>query len=129
MNNPQAHVCGFSLPERLRSRREFLQIQNQGRKFRGRSLTLMVGKVVPPPGATAHVGTRMGYTVSRRVGNAVVRNRVRRHLKEMVRLQTQGLAQNLDHVLVAHPQAATCSTSQLRSDLNELLQRARSWAR
>jgi ribonuclease P protein component len=115
-----------ALPQRLRSRGEFLQVQNLGRKFRGQRLVLMVGQSRPEQDRDS--AARMGYTVSRRVGNAVVRNRIRRILKEAVRLDAVGLCQGMDHVVVAHPQAALNPPPQLRQELSCLLERARAWA-
>lgn len=71
-----------------------------------------------------HTGvSRIGYTVSRRVGNAVVRNRVRRRLKEIVRLSTRGLALQVDYVVIAFPTAAHQSYDVLREELLCLLKR------
>lgn len=114
------------LPERLHSRGEYVRVQNLGRKFRGQRLMLMVGHARHP--ADACNDARMGYTVSRKVGNAVVRNRVRRILKEAVRLDTRGLCTGFDHVVVAHPQAADSNSQHLRQELSCLLERARAWA-
>lgn len=119
------------MPERLHSRSEYLSVQNAGRKFRGSVLMLMVGRAEPlgaVPVPRVPGLTRMGYTVSRKVGNAVVRNRVRRLLKEAVRLDAEGLCSGLDHVVVAHPQAAATPPLQLRQELMCLLERARAWA-
>ena len=44
---------------------------------------------------------RLGYTVSTRLGHAVVRNRVRRRLREIVRLNAPALKQGWDLVIVA----------------------------
>ena len=44
---------------------------------------------------------RVGYTVSTRLGHAVVRNRVRRRLREIVRLNTPAMKQGYDLVIVA----------------------------
>jgi len=115
-----------ALPQRLRSRGEFLQVQNLGRKFRGQGLMLMVGRSRPQEQMAS--AARMGYTVSRRVGNAVVRNRIRRILKEAVRLDAVGLCEGWDHVVVAHPKAAQTPPPQLRQELSCLLERARAWA-
>ena len=57
------------------------------------------GRPVPAdrPGATV----RVGFTVSKKVGNAVVRNRVRRRLREIARQVIPGQARpDLDYVLV-----------------------------
>ena len=45
--------------------------------------------------------SRMGLTVSTKLGHAVVRNRVRRRLREIVRLHADKLAQGYDFVIVA----------------------------
>ena len=49
--------------------------------------------------------SRIGYTVSNKVGHAVVRNRVRRRLREIFRLNQGGLAQGYDMILVARTRA------------------------
>ncbi len=48
----------------------------------------------------------MALTVSRKVGNAVVRNRVKRRLKEAIRGQLGLIPDGHDVVVIAHPQAA-----------------------
>lgn len=48
---------------------------------------------------------RLGYTVSARLGHAVVRNRVRRRLREIVRLNSPAIRQGYDMVLVARARA------------------------
>ena len=47
--------------------------------------------------------TRVGLTVSRKVGNAVNRNRVKRWLREAIRHQGDDLPVGFDLVVVAHP--------------------------
>lgn len=48
---------------------------------------------------------RLGYTVSAKLGHAVVRNRVRRRLREIVRLNSPAVRQGYDMVLVARQRA------------------------
>ena len=48
---------------------------------------------------------RMGYTVSTKLGHAVVRNRVRRRFREIVRLNSAALSQGWDVILVARGRA------------------------
>ena len=48
---------------------------------------------------------RVGYTVSAKLGHAVVRNRVRRRLREIYRLNTPRLRQGYDLVVVARARA------------------------
>ena len=95
-------------------------MQATGRRFRGRHLVLLVA-----PGGAPMV--RVGYTVSRKVGNAVVRNRVRRRLREIVRLHARELVPSRDYVIIAAPGAALRGYHELADDLVPLLTRVRSW--
>lgn len=68
--------------------------------------------------------TRCGFVVSRRVGNAVVRNRVRRRLREIVRRLLATLPDGWDLVLSARPAAASATYVELEDAVCELLDRA-----
>jgi ribonuclease P protein component len=67
---------------------------------------------------------RVGFTVSRKVGNAVERNRVRRRLKETVRLLPVGpMRVGFDYVLIGRRPALALPFWRLRSELNTALER------
>lgn len=72
--------------------------------------------------------TRVGFTVSRKVGRAVVRNRVKRRLKEIVRIHSDQLCKDRDHVLIASPKSASLDSQRLENEVADLLARARRWA-
>jgi ribonuclease P protein component len=59
---------------------------------------------------------RVGITVSRRVGNAVIRNRVKRWLREVVRHQWQSLEGAWDIVIIARPSAPTAGLQILEGE-------------
>ena len=60
---------------------------------------------------------RVGLTVSRKVGNAVVRNRVKRWLRETIRTQLDGIPRGFDIVVIAHPQSVGAGLDGIASDL------------
>ena len=62
---------------------------------------------------------RFGLTVSRRVGNAVTRNRVKRYLREAIRKQRKRIP-GLDIVVIAKPSAKHCDSMSLRDQITEL---------
>ena len=67
-------------PTRLKQRSEFLRVASRGRKQAVHGLVLQVLDRDDP------LPARIGFTVTKKVGNAVVRNRTRRRLKEAARL-------------------------------------------
>lgn len=83
---------------RLRRRAEFLAVQSGGRKLHGRHVLALVKQQDLPVG-------RLGITVTKKVGNAVVRNRIKRLLREWLRLHGW-VPTGWDVVLVAKDTAA-----------------------
>ncbi len=71
------------------------------------------------------VGKRYGITVTKKVGNAVVRNRIKRRFRELLRaaLPDAGLPDH-DHVLIARDGAIERDFGKLREELAEALSRA-----
>jgi ribonuclease P protein component len=67
--------------------------------------------------------SRYAYSVSKRVGKAVVRNKVRRRLREIMRALP--VAEGQDIVITARPEAAKADFQALKAELTLMLQRAR----
>lgn len=67
--------------------------------------------------------SRYGFSVSRRVGKAVVRNRVKRLLREILRLTP--LLPGWDIIFIARPLAASTDYTNLEKSVKDLLRRAR----
>ncbi len=63
---------------------------------------------------------RLGFTVSTKLGHAVVRNRVRRRLREIYRLNEDKLASGIDLVIVARVRAVNASYWQLEKSFLQL---------
>lgn len=66
---------------------------------------------------------RLGLAVSRRVGNAVARNRVKRRIREWFREQRERLPRDTDWVLIARAGAAELAGTDTREELRALASR------
>lgn len=71
------------------------------------------------PGVGGGAGTRLGITVSRRVGNAVVRNRIKRRVREWFRRERGRLRHGIDLVVIGRSAAAELSWPEIRLALEE----------
>lgn len=97
---------------RLKSRPEFLRVR-EGERRRGRYFILEVLDRKAPDEAP-----RAGFTVTKKQGNAAERNRIRRRLKEAVRLSAQFAMQpGHDYVIVAHRDALGAPFDELTNAL------------
>ncbi len=106
-------------PQRLKRRAEFLRVAAQGRKVASTGLVLQV--LARPDCGPA----RLGFTVTRKVGNAVVRNRTRRRLKEAARLLLRATpVQGVDLVLIGREATRRRQFVALMDDLRRALGRA-----
>lgn len=86
-------------------------------------------QVAPAPPDLELPAARVGFTVSRKVGNAVVRNRVRRRLREAARQVIPAQARpDLDYVLVGRQAAMARDFAALRQELLEALKRLKALA-
>ncbi|MGU3399534.1 ribonuclease P protein component [Brucellaceae bacterium D45D] len=105
---------------RLRKRAEFLTVRN-GEKRRGPLFLLEVRKRTEEESAIAKIGDkpRAGFTVTKKNGNAVIRNRIRRRLREAVRCHAgHDMAPSTDYVIVAREKALTAPFSRLTEELS-----------
>ena len=102
---------------RMRRRRDFSAAVRRGSRS-GRKL-LTGHLLVPAAGAAGEdCPPRAGFVVSRAVGIAVVRNRVRRRLRVLVREYLSSLPRGSLLVVRAHPQAATANQADLAAELD-----------
>ncbi|HLZ71830.1 MAG TPA: ribonuclease P protein component [Dehalococcoidia bacterium] len=102
--------------QRLRRAADFTAVHRRGRGVSGPALALR----------SLHTGaslSRVGFAVGKRVGGAVVRNRIKRRLRAIV--ASLPLAPGRDLVISARPAAAARDYRALRAELCALLQRAR----
>jgi ribonuclease P protein component len=86
-------------------------------------------QAAPAPAELTLAAIRVGFTVSRKVGNAVVRNRVRRRLREVAKLVIPAQARSdLDYVLVGRQAALKRDFATLQRELVEALKKLKALA-
>jgi len=108
---------------RLKRRPEFLRVQHKGRRWAAPGLVLQAcarGEDV----AIEPQAIRFGLTASKKVGNAVRRNRARRRLRALAMAHLPTLARpGTDYVLIARQETAARPWRDLEADLAEALNR------
>jgi ribonuclease P protein component len=109
---------GLGRSKRLRKRSGFLAVQQRGQRFASRNLVLYA---MPPTDGKSASDARLGITVSKKVGNAVVRNRVKRWVRESYRRLAEPPPKGIDLVVIAKPSAAKASYGATAEELRRLV--------
>ena len=106
----------FPKENRIRKRPEFLALSSRGKKVHtGAFLAIF---------ETSESGKkRIGITVSKKVGNAVTRNRIKRVVREYFRLNKHRLKYDLDINIIAKRSASDLSTEQIFAQQKDLFQK------
>ncbi len=113
----------------LKTRAEFQRVRGGGRatsaafvlegKPRHRAQQDTVTYV--PNAASQFLGPRFGFTITKKIGNAVTRNRIRRRLRAALQQLAAGANPVADYVIVARPAAAEQNFAALLADLRRAL--------
>lgn len=119
--NPAPATRSLAVPPsgtRLTRRAEFLAVAARGRK------TPMPGLVLQVLKRSDQAPARLGFTVTKKVGNAVVRNRTKRRLREAARLLLrEAPVTGADLVLIGRDKTRARPFAALMDDLRQALQR------
>src|SRR6266849_75004 len=109
----------FPKSARLRKRPQFLRLSRTGKKIHTSSFVVIC--------ENNDCGeTRLGITVSAKVGNAVVRNQIKRFVREFFRRRRHELAQGLDVLVIAKKSATGVSLTLVENQLGKSLENYRS---
>jgi ribonuclease P protein component len=104
------------LTHRLRQRSLFGRVYGKGRSS---ATDLIVVYALPTKGQAA----RVGFSVSKKIGNAVVRNRVKRLLREAIRTYLPVISRGYDIVIVARKKAPEAALADLSKSVGDLLRK------
>lgn len=118
----------FRRSDRLLSSRDFRRVLRNGRRFSHRDFLVVVAegreKTILPRGLVGVEGARLGITASRKVGNAVYRNRLKRRVREWFRRRQGEIREirgEVDLVVIARRSAAGLSQAEIDQRLSRLL--------
>lgn len=104
----------FPKNERLLNSKDFVNLNRLGKRYHARHFTLIL--------AQNGLGvSRLGITASRKIGNAVTRNRAKRLVREFYRLNKASFPQGYDIVVVARNGAGNLDLRKISEELGELL--------
>ena len=99
--------------ESLKKNQDFRVVYQNGTSYANRLLVMYVLK-------NQHMKNRLGISVSKKVGNSVVRHRLTRLIRESYRLNEAEFGNGLDIVVVARPQAKDRTYHEIESALMHL---------
>lgn len=105
----------FTKADRILKRSDFIRLSQNGKKY---NTPFFLAAIAP-----RSEGTRLGITVTKKVGNAVVRNRIKRVCREYFRLHKNTIAGNWDIVIIAKKQAGNLSTRHIHDAIETLFHR------
>lgn len=99
---------------RIRKNMEFKDIYKSGKNYWNRNLILYVRK--------NDLGlTRVGYTITKKIGNAVVRNKLRRKMKEIYRLNFHNIKEGYDLIFIAKRSAKDIPYKELEGSIIHIM--------
>ena len=115
---PDAVGAGFPKKARLKKRPEFIHLSRSGQKQHTTHFVVITRE-------TDRSEARLGITVSSKIGNAVVRNRIKRLLREWFRQWSHQIVPTKDILIIAKQGAARLSLLQVASEICECLTNSR----
>ncbi len=110
----------YKLPKRriLRKNKDFQRVYRYGRSYADRYMVLYVFSAPP-------LGKKVGFAAGKKLGNAVIRNRVKRLLRETYRLNQQSLPENHCILLVGRKAAVDSSYKVMEKAFRNLCKKAK----
>ena len=108
------HGQGFPKAARIRRRREFLSLGRTGEKRRTGNLVFLLRRASGQP--------RLGITVSRKVGDAVTRNRLKRRIREVFRRHPKRSDLGCDLIVIAKESAGTIPMAAVQGEMGAVFE-------
>ncbi|MDB9822249.1 ribonuclease P protein component [Deltaproteobacteria bacterium] len=104
----------FPKNERLLNRKDFVNLNRLGKRYRTKHFTVIFKE--------NGLGiSRLGITVSKKIGNAVKRNRVKRYIREFFRANKKKFPNDFDVVIIANKGANDLIFCKIKEELGEII--------
>ncbi len=124
---PTPTKAGFPKTARILRAADFRKVYNQGARFTGRyfaAFCLRMNRAAENASKEGD-GPRLGFTVPRAFGKAVVRNRAKRRLREALRIRLMEIAPEWDIVINPRRPTITAPAEELRKEVDRLVTQCR----
>ena len=108
-------MTGLPREFRLRKRKDYLRVQGKSERSRSAHFILLAAK---QPG-TVQKKARLGITASKKIGNAVARNKVKRGIREFFRIRREEVLSK-DYVIIARRGSALLRSGEMNKELDGL---------
>ncbi|QAA23913.1 ribonuclease P protein component [Sporolactobacillus terrae] len=105
--------------KRLKKNHEFQIVFQEGKSFANRQFVVYVRKQNGKP------YSRLGLSVSKKMGNAVMRNHIKRYIKEIFREFADRLEVGNDYIIISRKPVSTMTHQEMRKSLVHVLKKAR----
>jgi ribonuclease P protein component len=114
-------TSGFPKAARILRAADFRRAYNQGTRFTGRYFAAFCVRVERQRASNGKDWARLGFTVPRAFGKAVLRNRVKRRLRELLRVRLPEVAPEWDIVINPRRPAIAAPMEELRREVDRLV--------
>jgi len=106
-------LFGFSKADRILKSSEFKELSKFGKKLQNRQFIVIYSH-------SRVKRTRLGITASKKVGKAIERNRIKRHIREFFRLNRHNISGFWDINIIARKEVAGLTSGRIHSSLKEV---------
>lgn len=102
---------------RLRKNQDFKKVYKRGKSYRNRNFVVILKN-----SGLEH--PRIGFSITKKTGNSVTRNRLKRRLREIVRLKQKHIKKPVDIIIIPRKNSLDLDYQQMESSLVHVLKRA-----
>jgi ribonuclease P protein component len=110
------HNFNFPKTNRILKHNEFLLLSKKGKRVKNRYFTIVYSESLSGT-------TRLGLTVSKKTGNSVVRNKIKRRIREYFRINKCSFKRKWDINVIAKPETGNLKTALFIPALNDVFRK------